>query len=172
MKLRVTPKNHEISLDPSEFIVTKSDLSGRITYANRTFMRVANFPENHLLGRQHNLMRHPDMPRGIFRLLWETLSRQQEFFGYIKNISADGGYYWVFANITPDRDSGGRLVGYFSVRRKPKREAIRMVEPLYREMSEIEKRAGPADAPVASANYLKGRMRDCGSSYEKFVLSL
>ncbi len=172
MKQHIVPTNREIRLEPTEFIVTKSDLSGRITYANRTFMSIANYPESFLLGKQHNLVRHPDMPRGVFRMLWETLGSEQEFFGYIKNITSDGSYYWVFANVTPDRDYSGKMVGYFSVRRKPKQDAIPKIESLYREMIEIEKRTGPADAPAASARYLTQKIRETGTSYDRFVLSV
>lgn len=172
MKLKITPVNEEAVLNPDDVIVSKTDLSGRITYANRSFMRIANFPERALLGVQHNIVRHPDMPRGAFKLLWDTLGQEREFFAYVKNLTADGRYYWVFANITPDRDARGRIVGYFSVRRRPSKAAIEALQPIYREMLAVEARAGTANAPAASVAWLEARLKSLGTTYDRFILSL
>jgi PAS domain S-box-containing protein len=172
MKARITPTQREIRLDPSDVIVSKTDLTGRITYVNRAFMRIANYPESAVLHQQHNIVRHPDMPRGAFKLLWDTLKAEQEFFGYVKNMTSDGDYYWVFANITPDRDASGKIVGYFSVRRKPKPAALSVIEPIYREMLEAERRAGPAQASAASTSLLQDKLKGLGTSYDRFILGL
>lgn len=105
MKTKITPTRSEVRLADDEFIVSKTDPKGRITYANRTFMKISGFAEPELLGIQHNVVRHPDMPRAVFKLLWETLERGEEFFGYVKNLCRDGSFYWVLANITPDYDT-------------------------------------------------------------------
>jgi aerotaxis receptor len=172
MKLKVTPTQQEILLSPDEVIVSKTDLSGRITYGNRAFMRIANLSAEQTLGKQHNIVRHPDMPRGTFKLLWDTLKQEHEFFGFVKNITADGHFYWVFANITPDRDADGKLIGYFSVRRKPRKEAIDTMQAIYGEMLAVESRAGAANAPAASVDFLQAKLKGLGTSYERFVLSL
>ncbi len=172
MKPASSPTQHEVLLNESDVIISKTDLKGRITYANRVFMRIANYPENQLLNVQHNIVRHPDMPRGAFKLLWDMLKAEREFFAYVKNITADGDFYWVFANITPDRNSNGDVVGYFSVRRKPKRDAIQIIEPIYREMLEVERRAGPAAAPAASVAFLTDKLKALGSTYDQFILGL
>lgn len=171
MKLKIAPTQHEVALGQDEVIVSKTDLTGRITYANRAFMRVANFSERELLGEQHNIVRHPDMPRGAFKLLWNTLKQEREFFGYVKNITSDGHYYWVFANVTPDRDARGNIVGYFSVRRKPARAAVDAMQGIYREMLAVEARAGVARAPDASLEFLQDKLKSLGTSYDRFVLS-
>ncbi len=172
MKPAIIPRAAEVSLADDEFIVSKTDTKGKITYANRTFMRIAGYPERDLLGVQHNIVRHPDMPRGVFRFLWETIANGHEFFGYVKNLTADGSFYWVFANVTPDYDSQGRIEGYFSVRRKPTRRAIETLEPIYREMLAVERRAGAAQAPDASIKWLQGKLAELNTPYEQFVLSL
>lgn len=172
MKARITPINNEIQLADDEFIVSKTDTSGRITYANRTFMKIAGYGEKELLNVQHNIVRHPDMPRGAFRLLWKVLEDKQEFFAYVKNMCADGSYYWVFANITPDYDRNGDLKGYFSVRRKPKRSAIATIEPIYRELLQEEQRAGAKNAPDASIQLLQDKLKSLGTTYEQFILSI
>ncbi len=170
MKPRVTPINHERSLGDDDFIVTKTDPSGRIVYANRIFNALAGYPEAELLGKQHNIIRHPDMPRSVFKLLWEHISAGQEFVGYVKNMARDGSFYWVLATVTPDRDGQRNITGYTSVRRKPRAEAVRAAAALYQEMLAAENRAGPRDAIAAGSSVLTKAMN--GKSYEQFVLAL
>ena len=173
MKPAITPNNNEKKLGDNDFIVSKTDSSGRITYANRIFMEIAGYPEHELLGVQHNIIRHPDMPRGVFRFMWNTLKSGEEFFGFAKNLCADGGYYWVFANITPDYDNSGKLQGYYSVRRNPPRTALEVIIPIYREMLAIEKRNSVKEAPDLSLDYLTGLVKQTGAkNYNSLVLSL
>ncbi|PLX73710.1 MAG: aerotaxis receptor Aer [Azoarcus sp.] len=172
VKKKIEPNSQEVVLGSGEMIVSKTDLTGRITYANRTFMRISNFAERDLLGVQHNIVRHPDMPRGVYRFMWETLKSGQEFFGLVKNMTADGAYYWVFANVTPDLDASGRAMGYFSVRRPPPADAVRAVVPLYEAMLRAEREAGAANAPDASMALLHKTIEDLNTTYDKFVLGL
>ncbi|BCX88224.1 hypothetical protein MIN45_P0592 [Methylomarinovum tepidoasis] len=173
MRERPTPKNHEIKLGEEEFIVSKTDTSGKITYANRVFMEICGYSERELLGVQHNIIRHPDMPRAVFRLLWDTLKEKKEFFGFVKNLCKDGSYYWVFANVTPDIDNNGQVVGYYSVRRQPPISAIRTVEPIYQEMLRIEKSAGGIKQGIVKAQaYLQDLLAAKDTDYEKFALEL
>lgn len=156
----------------NDFIVSKTDLSGRITYCNEIFIEMSGYTEMELLGAQHNIVRHPDMPRAVFQLLWDTIKSGRECFAYVKNLCKDGGYYWVFANVTPDHDDRHQPIGYFSVRRKPKPEAIQAVSALYAEMLAAEARAGARDAIAASTALLNERLRRQGASYDEFILSL
>lgn len=170
MKLRVSPTQHEVRLQDNDLIVSKTDLTGRITYVNRTFMRISNYAESEVLGKQHNVIRHPDMPRGVYRLMWETLKAGQEFFGVVKNLTADGHFYWVLANVTLDRLPDGEVVGYFSVRRSVSSEAIRIASELYEQMLRIEREAGAGSAPDASLAWLRKTLAEKGTHYEHFVL--
>lgn len=173
MKLKITPNNNRRDLGENDFIVSKTDTKGRITYANRTFMDIVGFSEDDLLGVQHNIIRHPDIPRGVFRFMWDTLKGGDEFSGFVKNLCADGGYYWVFANITPDYDKNGKLYGYYSVRRKPPQSALDVLIPVYKEMIRIEKNASTREAPEKSIAYLKDVVAQTGAkSYNSLVLSL
>jgi len=172
MNANIVPTQHEISLKEDEFIVSKTDLKGRITYVNRSFMRLADCSEANLLGIQHNIVRHPDMPRGVFKLLWDTLQSGQEFFGYIKNMASNGDHYWVFANVTPDWDQDGKVIGYYSVRTKPKQLAIDTIIPIYQEMLALEKKAGAAGACDASIRLLQDKLNALNTGYEELVLSL
>lgn len=172
MKPNITPTNHEIVMAEQDFIVSKTDLKGRITYANRVFMKIAGYAENELLDVQHNIIRHPDMPRGVFRLLWTTIESGDECFAYVKNMAKNGDFYWVFANVTMDHDINGNPIGYFSVRRKPSRAGVEAITPVYQEMLRIEQQAGSRDAPDASLNWLVDVLKGKGTTYEEFVHTL
>lgn len=172
MKNAVTPTSLEKVMREDDFIVSKTDLKGRITYGNRIFIEFSGYTESALLGAQHNIIRHPDMPRGVFKFLWDTVGQKKEIFAYVKNMSKDGGFYWVLANVTPDMNEQGVVEGYFSVRRKPKREAVSALADVYRLMLEEERRAGPKDACDASIGLLVGLLNQKGVSYESFILSL
>ena len=155
-----------------DFLVSRTDLKGKLTYGNQIFIEYSGYSEQELLGQQHNIVRHPDMPRGVFKFLWDTLHQQQECFAYVKNMSRDGSFYWVFANVTPSLDAQGRVEGYFSVRRKPKPQALVVVADLYRKMLEEEQRAGTRDACASSLALLTGLLAQKGVSYESFILSI
>lgn len=172
MKYKTEPTQQERVMRDDDFIVSKTDLKGRITYCNRVFIEFSGYAESDLLGAQHNIVRHPDMPRGVFKFLWDTLATGKECFAYVKNMSKDGSYYWVFANITPDLDEQGNTVGYFSVRRKAKPAAIAVVTDVYKLMLEEERFAGPKDACDASLVLLNGILKQKGVSYEQLILSL
>lgn len=171
MKYKVEPTRHERVMREDDFIVSKTDLKGRITYCNRIFIEFSGYTEQELLGAPHNLIRHPGMPRGVFKFLWDTLAQKKECFAFVKNMCKNGDYYWVMANVTPDLDAQGNVVGYFSVRRKASPEAIAVVDCLYKAMLDAENRAGPKDACDASLALLGDVLQQKGVSYEQLVLS-
>ena len=172
MKYHVTPINHELVMNDDDFIVSKTNTKGIITYANRTFIKFAGYTEEELIGKQQNIIRHPDMPRSVFKLLWSTIQNGKEIFAYVKNMSKDGSYYWVLANVSPVYDINGTLIGYYSVRRKPKRESISIISDLYRKMLDEEKRVGTRDGMDASTEILNNLLIEKKMSYEEFVLSI
>jgi len=172
MKPSIKPTAKERKLDPNDFIVSKTDTTGRITYANRVFLDIAGYTEKELLGVQHNIIRHPDMPRAAFQLMWDTLASGHEFFAYVKNMSKDGGYYWVFANVTPSYDVNNNLVGYYSVRRRPRDEAVATISNIYQQMLDVEQKAGPKAAITASTALLVDTLNAAGTDYEHFVLQI
>lgn len=172
MKNKITPTGREIVLDEDHFIVSRTDNSGRITYANRVFMQISGYAEKELLGMQHNLIRHPLMPRSAFKAMWDTISKGKEFFAYVVNMAKNGDHYWVFANVTPDYDAQGSICGYFSVRRKPDFGAVESVTALYKEMLEAETAAGPRNAIEAGLAVLTRHLQAAELDYDQFVLSL
>jgi PAS domain S-box-containing protein len=155
-----------------DFIVSKTDLKGRITYGNRIFIEFSGYSEAELLGAQHNIIRHPDMPRAVFKLLWDTIQAKKECNAYVKNMAKDGSFYWVFANVTPNFDNNGNVTGFFSVRRKPKASGVETVTGLYRAMLQEEQRAGARDAIAASTRILTDLLAAKGLSYDELVLAI
>ena len=172
MKSGVTPTSVEKSMREHDFIVSKTDTKGRITYGNEIFIEFSGYSEKELLGAQHNIIRHPDMPRGVFKFLWDNIAGGNEVFAYVKNMAKDGSFYWVFANVTPDYDASGNIIGYLSVRRAPKRSAVQVVDGLYKAMLEAEKKAGPKDACDASLALLVSVLNEKGLSYEQLIHAL
>jgi PAS domain S-box-containing protein len=172
MKNKQAPTQQERLMRDDDFIISKTDLKGRITYCNRIFIEYSGFDEHELLGAQHNIVRHPDMPRGVFKFLWDTLEAKKECFAYVKNMSKDGSFYWVMANVTPNLTAQGAVEGYFSVRRKPGRGAVSALSDVYKLMLDEERRAGPRDACAASIALLTSVLNQKGVSYEKFILSI
>lgn len=172
MKPDIRPTKSEKVMRENDFIVSKTDLKGRITYGNRIFMEFSGYSEKELMGVQHNIIRHPDMPRGVFKFLWDTIGQGNECCAFVKNLAKDGSFYWVFANVTPDYDRNGQCNGYFSVRRKPSKAGIDVMTDVYQAMLKEEEKAGPRDAMSASLNWLVGVLTQKGVSYEELVLSL
>lgn len=172
MKNATEPTQHERVMREDDFLVSKTDMKGRIVYGNQIFIEFSGYAEHELLGSQHNIVRHPDMPRGVFKFLWDCILARKECFAYVKNMSKDGGFYWVFANVTPSVNQKGELEGFFSVRRKPRPQAVAVVSQLYRKMLEIEEKAGTKDASDASIAFLTSVLAEKGVSYESFILSI
>jgi PAS domain S-box-containing protein len=168
----MTPTSVERVMREDDFIVSMTDLKGRITYGNRIFIEFSGYSEEELIGSQHNIIRHPDMPRAVFKLLWDKIQAGNECFAYVKNMSKDGGFYWVFANVTPTFDPSGKVTGYLSVRRKPKMSGMQTVAGLYAAMLETEKKAGPAEAIAASTQLLVNVLNERGLSYDELVLAI
>lgn len=167
----IQPTQHEVMFSANELIVTKTDLKGRITYANKTFMQIADFNEEELLGFPHNVIRHPDMPRGVFWGLWNALQAKKEFFGFVKNMTASGDHYWVFANIRPDQQNG-QIVGYFSVRRPITLSMRQSIESIYHEMIKVEMQSSVTKAAEASWIWLMDEMARKNTNYDKYILNL
>ena len=166
--MRPTPINHEVPFPDNEFIVSKTDLKGKITYGNALFIKLSGYTEEELLGAPHSILRHPDMPKAVFKLLWDTIQAGNEIFAYVKNLTKDGSYYWVEAQVTPSFDDNGTIIAYHSVRRKPSSKTINMIAQVYSQMLSIEGKSGVE----ASAKYLFDLLKQKGVSYDEFIFSL
>jgi len=170
---QVRPTGVERALGDDELIVTKTDPRGVITYANDAFLRMSAMAERDALGQPHNLIRHPDMPRAVFKLLWDTLGEKKEVFAYVLNLAADGAHYWVLAHVTPSYDAGGRLIGYHSSRRRPDPAAVTAVSAVYAGLRAEEHRHASSPAGLdASWAMLQHLLAERGQTYDEFVWAL
>ena len=172
-KYDVKPTGVERFFDENELIVSKTDTKGLITYANDIFLRIAGYHEDELIGQPHNLIRHPDMPRAVFGLLWDQIAAGNEIFAYVVNMAKNGDHYWVLAHVTPSYDTQGRIVGYHSNRRVPARSAIEAIKPIYAQLlTEENRHSSPTTAIEASTQLLINTLQASNVSYDEFVFSL
>jgi PAS domain S-box-containing protein len=135
-EMSITPIDEEYTFD-SGLIVSSTDLKGIITYANRKFCEIAGYTKDELIGKNHNIVRHPDMPKAAFRDLWDHMNSGKEWTGIIKNLRKDGKYYWVYSHVSPILEDG-KIVGYSAARRPAFETEIEEIIPKYKTMIEQE----------------------------------
>ncbi len=169
-----TPTGREVFFDNNKLIVSKTNLKGHITYANDVFLEVAGYTEAEAIGRPHSLIRHPDMPRCVFKLLWDTLGAGTEIFAYVVNLAKSGDHYWVLAHVTPSFGPDGAVIGYHSTRRVPNPETVKnIIEPLYSDLARIERApVNRKDGMAASFQKLLDILAEKNIKYDEFVAGL
>ena len=157
-----------------DIIVSKTDLRGRIIYANKISLDIADYSEIEVLDQPHSLIRHPKMPRCIFKFLWDTIESGNEIFAYVINRAKFGDHYWVLAHVTPSFDAEGSVVGYHSSRRVPSNTTItETIEPLYAALlAKEEEFEDRKQGLSASTEMLLGILKDKGVDYERWVFSI
>lgn len=157
-----------------EIIVSKTNLKGHITYCNDVFQRIAGYSEKELLGAPHSIIRHPDMPRCVFALLWDTIQAGNEIFAYVINRCKNGDHYWVNAHVTPSWDSAGRIISYHSNRRVPDRNIVeKAIIPLYRQLiAEEQRHKNRKDGMQAAGQMVADLLREKNMQYDEFVATL
>ncbi|HFS82465.1 MAG TPA: PAS domain S-box protein [Epsilonproteobacteria bacterium] len=133
---RPDPIDEEYTFEDG-LIVSSTDRDGIITYANRKFCEIAGYTRDELIGQNHNIIRHPDMPKAAFKEVWDTITSGKEWSGIVKNLRKDGKYYWVYSHITPV-EKDGSIVGYTAARRPASRDEIDEVIPVYQDLIAAE----------------------------------
>ena len=162
------PNNIEKVFPADEIIVSKTDTRGNITYGNSLFIKMAGYTEEELLGQPHNIIRHPDMPKLIFKALWDTVTQGKEINAYVVNLAKDGRYYWVFANVTPSFDQDNNIIGYHSTRRKPNPRALEIIKPFYQTLKQAEAIGGVHESTKELVKLLESK----GMNYDQLILHL
>jgi len=155
---RPTPINEEIELKNNVYIESDTDTKGIITHANDYFAEISGYTPEELVGKSHNLIRHPDMPKILFKILWDRLKAGKNFIAAIKNLSKDGRYYWVFTDYEIIRDAEGNTTGYKAIRKKISHHVTDILDPIYKKMVELEKEGGME----ASEKYLTDLLAEHG----------
>ena len=133
----VTPIDEEYTFE-SDVIISQTDSNGIITYANRAFCNISGYKLDELIGKPHNIIRHPDMPNIVFEKMWKTISDGQAWNGLVKNLRKDGKYYWVDTEILPIKDEDSKITGYIAVRKAASRKDIKESEETYKKILETQ----------------------------------
>ncbi|MDX8397920.1 MAG: methyl-accepting chemotaxis protein [Mariprofundaceae bacterium] len=124
----------EVEMREDDILVSTTDLKGRITMVNDALVEISGFTKQELIGKSHNIVRHPDMPEAAFEDMWSTLKKGNPWVGYVKNRCKNGDFYWVTANVTPLLE-GGRVTGYMSARYRPSQEEVKAASSLYQRIN-------------------------------------
>ncbi|MBE0391451.1 PAS domain-containing protein [Flavobacterium sp. PL002] len=163
---RPNPIDKEVSWDKTQVIMSKTNSKGIIEYANEVFIDVCGYEDYELMSQPHSIVRHPDMPRVIFKILWENLKGGNNFYAIVKNLAKSGRYYWVMTDFEISKDQTGDITHYFGRRKAVPQEVIsKHIEPLYKRLLQIESVSGME----ASEKYLIGFLEEKKRSYVEFV---
>jgi PAS domain S-box-containing protein len=137
------------------------------------FVSISGYSEKELLGKPHSIIRHPDMPKAVFKFLWDTIQNGEEIFAYVKNRCKDGAYYWVLAHVTATYDGSGTIVGYHSNRRRPKRSAIEDISKIYAALLKTElESSSSSEGLKKSYEQLVQTITSTKKEYNELILSL
>lgn len=160
---KIIPIDEEIELDPKRYIISETDAKGKITFCNDYFIEVCGYSEDELIGKPHSIIRHPDMPKIIFKLLWDTISKGENINAVVKNLAKDGRYYWIFTEFESKMNTDRTEVfGYKASRKTISKHVIDVVSKLYVKLLEIEK----SDGIEASEKYLNEFLNSTGEKID------
>ena len=168
---RPQPIDEEIKLDKKKIIVSKTDPKGYITYANDVFCEVSGYSQEELIGTNHNIVRHPDMPKIAFKLMWDRIKQGANFKAAVKNLAKDGRYYWVITDFEPLYDAHkGTIVEYTAYRMPASKKTIEAIEPIYKQLCEVEMLTN--NNLEASYKKLQDILNEANTTYDDFVEKL
>ena len=166
---RPTPIDREVQWDKTKVLISETDAIGTITKVNDVFCEVSHYTAEELIGQPHNLIRHPDMPKLIFKLLWDNLKAGNNFVGVIKNLAKTGEYYWVVTDFEMRRDATGNITHYIARRKSvPKAVIENYVAPLYETLLKLEKVGGME----LSSRFFKNYLAKQGKDYIDFIIDV
>jgi PAS domain S-box-containing protein len=158
--------NNEINVTPVDIVVSKTDIMGNIEYANQIFFKLSGYNKRELTFEPHSILRHPDMPKIVFKHLWSELKKENEVHAFVKNLTKDGSFYWVLAYVRPALNPDGSLRNYVSTRKMMTAAARTIIEPLYAKLLELEKNSGVE----ASEKLLMDTL--AGKDFNQFMIEL
>jgi len=166
---RIAVIDKEVTWDKTQVIMSKTNAFGIIEYANEVFVDVSGYEDYELMGQPHNIIRHPDMPKVIFKVLWENLKQGKNFHAIVKNLAKSGRYYWVITDFEIAKDENGVIVNYFGRRQSVPQEVISLhIEPLYKKLLQIEAASGVE----FSEKYLIGFLEEKKRTYVEYIKEL
>jgi len=155
-----------------DLIVSKSDEEGNITYVNPIFIKISGYSQANLLEQPHAILRHPDMPKVIFKYLWENIKEGRDVVAYVKNLCADGGYYWVLATVKMAKNPDGSFRNYMSTRKCITENAKVTMSELYQSLLDIEKSEGEEASQKAFYSFLEDNNINNADSFNAYMKNL
>ena len=166
---RPTPIDREVGWNKSQVVISETDVYGRITNVNDVFCNVCGYSPDEMIGQPHSIIRHPDMPKLVFKLLWDNLKVGNNFIGVIKNLAKSGEYYWVITDFEMRRDATGNITHYIARRKSvPKAVIENYVAPLYETLLKLEKVGGME----LSSRFFKNYLAKQGKDYIDFIIDV
>ncbi len=163
---RPLPKDNEIKLSNKRYIVSKTDPKGIIEYGNDYFVEISGYTEEELLGQPHSIIRHPDMPKIVFKMMWDRIKRNENIMAVVKNLAKDGSYYWVVTEFEAKVDPiTNEIISYTAFRKAAPQKAVETIAPIYKKLLEIEEKGGMQ----ASEKYLRGFLEEKNVTYDEFI---
>jgi len=160
------PISHEIQLNPKRYIVSKTDPRGIIEYGNDYFVEISGYSEAELVGQPHSIIRHPDMPKIVFKMMWDRINKAQNIMAVVKNLAKDGSYYWVVTEFEPKIDPiTNEIISHTAFRKAAPKSAVEQIEPIYAKLLQIEEHSGME----ASEKYLRGFLEEKNITYDEFI---
>ncbi len=157
--------NHEIKCATQQVLVTRTNTKGEIVYCNRTFLEVNGFKSPEVIHKPHSIVRHPDMPKSIFKIIWLIIAQGFPIQAVIKNKTNDGHYYWTLITIKPQKDRDNNIISYVAHGKQAPPSVIKKMKPLYKMMKEIEESVD-IDAGV---DYLESYLKEQKMTYAQYI---
>ena len=165
---RPTPTDIQIKVDAKKIIVSKTDVKGKIIYGNEYFCELSGYKESELISSPHNILRHPDMPKAIFHLMWQHLKTGRNIMAVVKNMSKDGNYYWVTTDFETIRDNHGYIKYHIAYRQAAPKHVIEEMEKIYNKLLAIEE----SHNMEASIAYFNAFLEEKKMNYDQFIAEL
>ncbi len=167
--MKVVPTGKEIKVGDQRMIVSRTNTKGIIEYANHDFCDVSGYTLGELTNKPHNIVRHPDMPAAVFKLMWQRLQNGQDIYAVVKNMAKNGDHYWVTTKFDTRKHPFEKSVtGYVAYRQAAPAQVVEVMSKIYADMLEVEK----ANGIEASENFLYGFLDAKGMTYDEFVHDL
>ena len=163
---RPTPIDKEVGWNKSQVVISETDVYGRITNVNDVFCNVCGYSPEEMIGQPHSIIRHPDMPKLVFKLLWDNLKVGNNFIGVIKNLAKSGEYYWVITDFDIIRDPSGQIINYMGRRTSVPAQTIeKHIAPLYQKILQVEQAGGVE----AGEQYFQQFLKEQGKDYLTYI---
>jgi PAS domain S-box-containing protein len=160
--------NHEIKCATQQVVVSRTDIEGNIVYCNPTFLEINNFKNSEIIKQPHSIIRHPDMPKTIFHVIWSIIEQGLPIQAVLKNQTNDGKYYWTLITIKPQKDRDNKIISYVSYGKQAPDSVIKTIQPLYRILSEIEQEV----SIEAALQYLESHLKEEKMTYGQYMKHL